>query len=80
MLSARDQFKGTVKSVKLGNVMVEVILMVGNIELVSVITRESAERMKIIAGLTYATLPGTAPASHAMFLTSTEVVCARSRW
>ncbi len=50
MLSARNQFKGTIKSVKLGNVMAEVILTVGNIELVSVITRESAERMKLKAG------------------------------
>ncbi len=50
MLSARNQFKGTIKSVKLGNVMAEVILTIGNIELVSVITRESAERMKLKAG------------------------------
>ncbi len=50
MLSARNQFKGTIKAVKLGNVMAEVILTVGGIELVSVITRESAERMKLKAG------------------------------
>ncbi len=50
MLSARNQFNGTIKSVKLGNVMAEVILTIGNIELVSVITRESAERMKLKAG------------------------------
>ncbi len=50
MLSARNQFKGPIKSVKLGNVMAEVILTVGGIELVSVITRESAERMKLKAG------------------------------
>lgn len=50
MLSARNQFKGTIKSVKLGNVMAEVILTVGGIELVSVITRESAERMKLKTG------------------------------
>ncbi len=50
MLSARNQFKGTIKAVKLGNVMAEVILTVGSIELVSVITRESAERMKLKAG------------------------------
>jgi TOBE domain len=35
VLSARNQFKGTVKSVKLGNVMAEVIVTVGNIEIVS---------------------------------------------
>ena len=28
MLSARNQFKGTVKSVKLGNVMAEVVITV----------------------------------------------------
>jgi molybdopterin-binding protein len=50
MLSARNQFKGKVKSVKLGNVMAEVTIDVGNLELVSVITRESAERMGLAAG------------------------------
>ncbi len=50
MLSARNQLKGTVKSVKLGNVMAEVVLTVGGLEVVSVITRESAERMKLKAG------------------------------
>jgi molybdopterin-binding protein len=50
MLSARNQLKGTVKSVKLGNVMAEVILAVGNLEVVSVITRGSAEHMGLKAG------------------------------
>jgi len=50
MLSARNQFKGKVKSVKLGNVMAEIVIDVGPIELVSVITRESAERMGLVAG------------------------------
>jgi molybdopterin-binding protein len=54
MLSARNQLKGTIKSVKLGGVMAEVILRVGNVEVVSVITRESAERMKLKAGDTAA--------------------------
>ena len=39
MLSARNQFAGTVKSVKLGNVMAEVVITVGTIEIVSAITR-----------------------------------------
>lgn len=51
MLSARNQFQGKVKSVKLGNVMAEVIVDVGSIELVSIITRESAERMGLKAGM-----------------------------
>jgi molybdopterin-binding protein len=50
MLSARNQFSGKIKSVKLGNVMAEVVVDVGSIELVSVITRESAERMKLKPG------------------------------
>jgi molybdopterin-binding protein len=50
MLSARNQLKGTIKSVKLGTVMAEVVLTVGNVEVVSVITRESVERMKLKAG------------------------------
>jgi molybdopterin-binding protein len=50
MLSARNQFKGKVKSVKLGGVMAEVVIQVGKLELVSVITRESAERMALAAG------------------------------
>jgi molybdopterin-binding protein len=52
MLSARNQFKGKVKSVKLGNVMAEVVVDIGSVELVSVITRESAERMALKTGMT----------------------------
>jgi len=51
MLSARNQFKGKVKSVKLGNVMAEVIIDIGNLELVSVITTESAKTMGLKAGM-----------------------------
>jgi len=51
MLSARNQFKGKVKSVKLGNVMAEIVIDVGSVELVSVITRESAEKMGLKTGL-----------------------------
>lgn len=50
MLSARNQFPGKVKSVKLGNVMAEVVIRVGKLEFVSVITRESAERMGLAVG------------------------------
>ena len=39
MLSARNQFEGTVKAVKVGNVMAEVVVAVGNLEFVSAITR-----------------------------------------
>jgi molybdopterin-binding protein len=50
MLSARNQFNGTVKSVKLGNVMAEVIVTVGGIEIVSLISRTSAEKLGLKAG------------------------------
>jgi molybdopterin-binding protein len=50
MLSARNQFKGTVKSVKLGTVMAEVVVTVGTLEVVSAITRASAEALKLQAG------------------------------
>ena len=50
MLSARNQFPGTVKSVKLGNVMAEVVVTVGGIEIVSAITRTSAENMNLQPG------------------------------
>jgi molybdopterin-binding protein len=50
MISARNQFKGTVKSVKLGNVMAEVVVAVGNLEFVSAITRGSVDQMGIKVG------------------------------
>jgi molybdopterin-binding protein len=50
MLSARNQFKGTVKTVTLGNVMAEVIVTVGDLEIVSAITRASAEALRLKPG------------------------------
>jgi molybdopterin-binding protein len=50
MLSARNQFKGVVKSVKLGNVMAEVVVTVGDLEVVSAITRASAEHLGLKVG------------------------------
>jgi molybdopterin-binding protein len=50
VLSARNQFPGTVKSVKLGNVMAEVVVTVGGLEIVSAITRGSAEAMGLKVG------------------------------
>jgi molybdopterin-binding protein len=50
MLSARNQFKGTVKSVKLGEVMAEVVVSVGSLEVVSAITRASAEALGLKPG------------------------------
>jgi molybdopterin-binding protein len=50
MLSARNQFKGTIKSVTLGNVMAEVVVTVGPLEIVSAITRASAVSLNLKAG------------------------------
>jgi molybdopterin-binding protein len=50
MLSARNQFSGQIKAVKLGAVAAEVVVSAGGIEIVAAITRDSAERMKLAAG------------------------------
>jgi molybdopterin-binding protein len=49
-LSARNQLPGTVKSVVLGAVMAEVVVDVAGHDVVSVITRRSAESLDIKAG------------------------------
>lgn len=50
-LSARNQFSGTVKTVKLGNVMAEVVVDIGGgHEVVAAITRGSAERLSLAQG------------------------------
>ena len=49
-LSARNQLPGTVKSVVLGSVMAEIVVDVSGHEVVSVITRGSAESLDIKAG------------------------------
>jgi molybdopterin-binding protein len=49
-LSARNRIPGTIKAVRLGEVMAEVTIGVGENEIVAVITRSSAERMKLSVG------------------------------
>ena len=50
-LSARNQLSGTVTSIKLGGVMAEItVQIVGGQELISVITRGSAEKLNLQAG------------------------------
>lgn len=50
-ISARNQIAGTVTAVKLGGVMAEVTVQIaGGQELVSVITRASAEHLQLQAG------------------------------
>ena len=66
MLSARNQFKGTVKSVRLGGVMAEVVVEVNGLEFVSAITRTSAERLALQQG-----------AEVTVVVKSTEVLIAR---
>jgi molybdopterin-binding protein len=50
MLSARNQFRGVVKSVKLGDVAAEVVVGVGELDFTSLITRGSAESMQLKVG------------------------------
>jgi molybdopterin-binding protein len=49
-ISARNQLPGTVKSVTLGGVMSEVVVDVAGYEVVSAITRTSAERLNLQVG------------------------------
>ena len=51
-LSARNQLRGTVKSVKHGTVMAEVVVDVGGQEIVAAITNASAERLGLAQGQT----------------------------
>ena len=47
-LSARNQFRGQIKGVKLGGVMAHVAVQVGDNEIESVITRRSAEGLDLM--------------------------------
>jgi len=49
-LSARNQLKAKVKSVRLGTIMAEVIAAIGDQEIVSAITRASAESLNLQQG------------------------------
>jgi molybdopterin-binding protein len=49
-LSASNQLKGTVKSVKMGTVMAEVVIDIGGQELVSAITAGSAHALSLTEG------------------------------
>lgn len=53
MISARNQFRGAVRSVKHGAVMSEVVIDIGGgHEIVSLISRSSAKRLKLRKGKT----------------------------
>jgi molybdopterin-binding protein len=49
-LSARNQLKGTIRSVKTGAIMAEVILDVAGHELVAEISKGSVERLQLKQG------------------------------
>jgi molybdopterin-binding protein len=50
-LSARNQLKGTVKKVEAGAVNSEVTIeLSGGVEIVAIITRQSAEHLQLAAG------------------------------
>lgn len=49
-LSARNQLRGTVASVSLDGLMAEVVVAIGDQELVSVITKSAAERLHLQPG------------------------------
>jgi molybdopterin-binding protein len=49
-ISARNQLRGTVASLALDGIMAEVRLRIGEQELVSIITRGAAERLRLAVG------------------------------
>ena len=49
-VSARNQLTGTVKSLKLGAIMSEVVVDIGGQEIVAAITKSSAERLGLQEG------------------------------
>jgi molybdate transport system regulatory protein len=49
-VSARNKLPGQVKEVKLGQVMAEITLKIGENELVAVVTKTSAERLGLKVG------------------------------
>ena len=49
-ISARNQLKGTVKSVEVGAIMAEVVVGIGDQEIASAITKGSTERLGLKEG------------------------------
>ena len=49
-ISARNQLKGTVKDVKRGSIMAEVLVDIGGQQVVSAITVSSVDRLKLAVG------------------------------
>ena len=55
-LSTRNQLQGTVKSVKLGTIMAEVVVDVGGQEVVAAVTRGGVEHLGLAEGDSVAVL------------------------
>jgi len=49
-ISVRNKLSGTVKEVKLGTVMAEIIVQVGDNQIVSAITKDAAEELALKSG------------------------------
>ena len=49
-ISARNQLRGTIKSVNTDSLMAEVVIDIGGQEIASTITRASADRLKLKVG------------------------------
>jgi molybdopterin-binding protein len=49
-LSARNQFKGTDKSIRIGAIMAEVVVDIGGQQIVAEITKSSVERLGLEQG------------------------------
>jgi len=49
-ISARNRLRGTIAHLRFDGLMAEIVVAIGDQELVSVITRSSAERMKLRVG------------------------------
>jgi molybdopterin-binding protein len=50
MLSAKNQFRGTVLSVKVDGLMAQIVVSAGGLEIVSIITRGSVEQLDLKEG------------------------------
>jgi molybdopterin-binding protein len=55
-ISIRNKLLGTIKEIKLGKVMAEVVIVTGSQEIVSVITKDAAEEMGLNVGDTVTAL------------------------
>ena len=49
-ISVRNKLAGTVKEVKLGQIMAEIIVQVGDNQVISAITKDAAEDLALKAG------------------------------